>query len=248
MVICVGGWRASDLHTLGRGQGHFFFVWFSVLKGFPDGSVVKNPPAVQEAQKTQVRSLGWEDPLEEEMATHSSILAWRIPCAEEPGRIQSMGSQRVRHDWATEHEHFLEPQGVWPPSPDGNIAPVIETVKTLYAFSASTSGVCGEPGSRWNDGYLEYPCPPGTSLLCCSRGACGMAGSLPFSDLSLGWWITHQTWNALHPAFWAGDLSHTEPFERIHRFSRLRQEHSPGKGRQSVSQLDTQTSWQSPYC
>ena len=48
-----------------------------------------------------VRSLGWEDPLEKEMATHSSTLAWKISWTEEPGRLQSMGSQRVRHDWAT---------------------------------------------------------------------------------------------------------------------------------------------------
>ena len=52
--------------------------------------MVKNPPAMQE---TGVQSLGWEDPLEKEMATHSSILAWRIPWSEEPGRLQSMGSQ-----------------------------------------------------------------------------------------------------------------------------------------------------------
>ena len=57
--------------------------------------MVKNLPAMQE---TRVRSLGWEDPLEKEMATHSSILAWRIPWAEEPGGLQSMGSQRVRHN------------------------------------------------------------------------------------------------------------------------------------------------------
>ena len=56
---------------------------------------VKNPPAVQE---TQVRSLSWEDPLEEEMATHSSILAWKIPWTEEPGGLESMGLQRVEHD------------------------------------------------------------------------------------------------------------------------------------------------------
>ena len=56
--------------------------------------MVKHLPAVQE---TQVRSLGWEDPLEEEMATHSSTLAWKIPWTEEPGRLQSMGSQRVGH-------------------------------------------------------------------------------------------------------------------------------------------------------
>ena len=52
-------------------------------------------------RETQVRSLDWEDPLEKEMATRSSILAWRIPSTEEPGRLQSMGLQRVRHDWAT---------------------------------------------------------------------------------------------------------------------------------------------------
>ena len=60
---------------------------------------VKNLPAVWE---TWVQSLSWEDPLEEGMATHSSILAWRIPWIEEPGRLQSMGLQRVRQDWATE--------------------------------------------------------------------------------------------------------------------------------------------------
>ena len=56
---------------------------------------VKRLPAMWE---THVRSLGWEDPLEKEMATHSSFLAWKIPWTEEPGRLQSMGSQRVRHD------------------------------------------------------------------------------------------------------------------------------------------------------
>ena len=55
----------------------------------------------------QVRSPGREDPLEEGMAAHSSILAWRIPRTEEPGGPQSMGSQRVRHGWATEHTCFL---------------------------------------------------------------------------------------------------------------------------------------------
>ena len=58
---------------------------------------VKNPTAIQETQELQVQSLGWEDPLEEGMAIHSSILAWRIPWTEEPGGLQSMGSQRFRH-------------------------------------------------------------------------------------------------------------------------------------------------------
>ena len=66
--------------------------------GFPSGSVVKNLPLMQEMQETQVQSLGGEDPLEEEMATHSSILAWRIPGTEEPGGLQSTGLQRDGHD------------------------------------------------------------------------------------------------------------------------------------------------------
>ena len=57
--------------------------------------MVKNLPAMQE---TWVQFLGWEDPLEKEMATHSSILAWEIPCIEEPGVLQSVRLQRVRHD------------------------------------------------------------------------------------------------------------------------------------------------------
>ena len=57
--------------------------------------IVKNLPAMHE---TQVQSLGWEDPLEKEMAIHSSTLAWKIPWTEEPGRLLSMGSQRVGHN------------------------------------------------------------------------------------------------------------------------------------------------------
>ena len=57
--------------------------------------MAKNQPAMQE---TWVQSLGREDPLEKEMATHASVLTWRIPWTEEPGKLQSMGSQRVGHD------------------------------------------------------------------------------------------------------------------------------------------------------
>ena len=67
-------------------------------QGFPSGSVVKNPPVKQE---TRVQSLSREDPLEKEMATCSSILAWEIPRTEEPGGPQSMESQRVGHNLGT---------------------------------------------------------------------------------------------------------------------------------------------------
>ena len=74
------------------------------VMGFPGGSAVKNLPAVQE---TQVQSLGREDPLEEEMATHSSILAWEIPWTEEPKGLQSIGLQGWRQlsDRARTHTH-----------------------------------------------------------------------------------------------------------------------------------------------
>ena len=69
--------------------------------GLPGGSMVKNLPA---KQKTWVRSLGWDDPLEKEMATHSSILAWEIPWTEEPGGLQSLASQRVGHNLTTKQQ------------------------------------------------------------------------------------------------------------------------------------------------
>ena len=78
--------------------------------GFSGGSDgKKNPPTVQ---KTCVQSLGWGDSLEKGMATHSSILAWRILWTEEPGRLQSLVLQRVWHDWSTDtlqhYEHFVD--------------------------------------------------------------------------------------------------------------------------------------------
>ena len=65
----------------------------------------KNLSAMQETQEMWVWSLGPEDPLEKEMATHSSILAWKIPWMEKTGELQYVGLQRVRRDWATKHTH-----------------------------------------------------------------------------------------------------------------------------------------------
>ena len=72
---------------------------------------IKNLPA---AQEIQVRILGQEDPLEKEMATHSSILAWRIPWTEESGGLQSMGSQRLLHNLATEQQQSYKSSGLPP--------------------------------------------------------------------------------------------------------------------------------------
>ena len=80
----------------------FIYLFFLLLLFWASlvAQLVKNPPAMRQ---TWVRSLGWDDPLEEGMATHASILAWKIPWTEEPSRLRSMGSQRVRHDWVTKH-------------------------------------------------------------------------------------------------------------------------------------------------
>ena len=78
--------------------------------------VVKNLPTMQETWEMLVGSLGWEDPLEEGMATHSSILAWRTPGTQKPGGWQSIGLQRVGHDWS-----YLACMHAWP-SQDGQLA------------------------------------------------------------------------------------------------------------------------------
>ena len=81
---------------------HLHALWV-LLRDFPGAQMVKNLPAMLE---TWIPSLGQEDSLKKGMAIHSSILAWRIPWTEEPGRLQSMGSQWVRHDWTTITFHF----------------------------------------------------------------------------------------------------------------------------------------------
>ena len=90
-----------------------FCVVIQLYVGFPGGSLLNTLPALWEIR---VRFLGQENPLEEGMATHSSLLAWRIPWTEEPCGLQSMGSQRLRHDWATNtslHTHFHSFLDVW---------------------------------------------------------------------------------------------------------------------------------------
>ena len=96
---CMDTKGGSGVGWLGRWNWH---IYTSLV-----AQRVKRLPAMQQ---TWVQSLGWKDPLEKEMETHSSILAWRIPWTEKPGRLQSMGSQRVRHDWVTSltHSHIKQ--------------------------------------------------------------------------------------------------------------------------------------------
>ena len=104
------------------------YPWVSLV-----AQTVKNLPAMQE---TQVQSLGWEDPLGKVLATHSSILAWGIPRTKKSGGLQSMGSQRVRNDWAT-NTNATEPSwewwGVWNPAsiPFSRSCPLIGTASVL---------------------------------------------------------------------------------------------------------------------
>ena len=91
-------WRNSQVHisvqlALALSNKETIYELVSLV-----AQLVKNLPALQE---TWIQSLGWEDPLEKEMATPSSILAWKISWTEEPGGLQSMGVQRVRNDWVT---------------------------------------------------------------------------------------------------------------------------------------------------
>ena len=81
----------------------WIYSFYVTPRALPGGLVVKNLPVVQKMQEIQVWSLGHEEPLEEGIATYSSILAWRIPWIEEPGGLQSMGLQRVKHDWTLMH-------------------------------------------------------------------------------------------------------------------------------------------------
>ena len=77
-----------------------FFLSWSMVLGFPGGTRGKVPACQCRKHESQLRSPGWEDPLEEDMAIHSSILVWRILWTEELGKLLSVGSQRLRHDWS----------------------------------------------------------------------------------------------------------------------------------------------------
>ena len=103
---------------------------------------IKTPPAIQEMQETWVWSLGREDPLEKGMATHSSILAWRIPWTEHPGGLQSMGSQTVKHDWSDlAHMQFQHVVIIW--------------CFLIYRFTPTSFFVC----SCWQIHPLFYRVP-----------------------------------------------------------------------------------------
>ena len=93
-----GGLLSMGSHRVGHDWSDLAAAAMDKRQASLEAQMVKNLPAIWE---TKVTSLGREDPLEKEMGTHSSILAWRVPWTEEPGGLQSTGSQRVGHDWVT---------------------------------------------------------------------------------------------------------------------------------------------------
>ena len=117
--------------------------------------MVKNLPSLWE---TWVRSLGWEDSLEEGMETHSNILAWRIPWTEEPGGLQSVASQRVGHDWMTKHtaQHPGHSMGLF----IGIICQSWSTWHSLYQ-AVSQIWVCTKAKSTWLLGLRGQGTAPG---------------------------------------------------------------------------------------
>ena len=100
--------RCATVRGIARNQ-----TWpsnWTTTRASPVTQQVRNPPAMQEAQETLVRFLGWEDPLKKEMAAHSSIFAWEILWTEEPSGIQFMGLQRFGHKWESKHAHTPKDQ------------------------------------------------------------------------------------------------------------------------------------------
>ena len=91
----------DGIKITGENMNNFRYVYDTTLMAEWTSLVAQRVKCLPTMRDTQVQSLGWEDLLEKETATDSSILAWKTPWLEEPGRLQSRGSQRVRHDWAT---------------------------------------------------------------------------------------------------------------------------------------------------
>ena len=144
--------------------------------------VVKHLPTMQE---TQVQSLGQEDPLEREMATHSSILAWKTPWTEKPGGLQSMGSPRVRHDWATSlSSHQQIPTKEW------------EWRNGLLAVSVAGGRLCGWLSQRsGREGCTVRP----AWLLLTSSGQLSLPRHLKKKDRRATLFVSENTHWVQHP-------------------------------------------------
>ena len=102
--MCIAPWTVADTYSTHISLAYCILKLIIIFIGFSGGSDGKESAS---NAGDLVWSLGWEDPPEKGMATHSSILAWEIPCTEEPGRLQSMGLQRSRQNWETNTFTFI---------------------------------------------------------------------------------------------------------------------------------------------
>ena len=127
--------------------------------GFPGGLGVESPPAKRETQELQGQTVGQEDSLEKEMATCSSIFAWEIPWTDGPGGLQSMGSQRVRHDWATK-----------PPPPQWYCLPIIGDV-LWYSTTTLLKVSCNVESQILSVSFLYSVILTLISLFCTVKGS-----------------------------------------------------------------------------
>ena len=152
-----GAWRATahGPQRVGRDWATRFSL-SKLLPSFPGGSVIKKKKIRRPMQDTQVQPLEWEDPQEKEMATHSSIPAWEIPRTEEPGGLQSVGSQRVGQDLASRQQqqscyHPLKKKRLTPPEPPPGTSPA----SCLRTAAASSRASLPPPSPREQSGGLS---------------------------------------------------------------------------------------------
>ena len=190
-------WNKRNVHTLLLGTQSSRATWGSLTVSYKAkhrlaflvAQTVKIPPAVKE---TWVPSLGQEDPLEEGMATRSSILAWRIPWTEEPGGPQSIGLQRVGHDWVTKHR---QPRIGLPYCP-------VFMVQLFAQMSWKLNPYIKNWNTHVNDSFIfilviNFGCI-GSSLLCRLFCSCGVqAVQCGFS--ACGTRASHRMWDLPRP-------------------------------------------------
>ena len=187
-------WNNRNVHTLLLGTRSSRATWGSLTVSYKAKrrlaslvvQMVKNLPAVK---TTWVRSLDWEDPLEEGMATRSSILAWRIPWTEEPGGPRSMGSQRVGHDWVTKHT---------PPSIGLTILSSVRGA-VIYPNDLKTYTYTENWNTPVNGSFIlftwviNFGCI-GSLLLCRLFCSCGVQ-TVHCGPSARGTWASHSMWD-----------------------------------------------------
>ena len=197
-LLCEGGvWKNAQGgagRKFGRNLTSLFFqiakdyIWWYVLEASLVAQRIKCLPAMRE---TRVQSLGWEDPLEKELATHSSILAQRIPWTEEPGGLQSLGLQRVGHDWATSHILWNAIKNLL----HRNLKIIKLKIELLFYPAVQLLGIYLESTTIWKDAW--------TPVFIAALFAIVKTWKQPKCPSTEEWiktmWYIYMWWNITHP-------------------------------------------------